>query len=264
MTATPCYRIGIFDSGLGGLSVRAALRHALPQASLLYVADSGFAPYGNQSEAYVRARSAHIAQFLIGQGIDALVIACNTATAAAASSLRAALSLPVIAMEPGLKPAIAATHNGVIAVLATQGTLASQQFLHLRERYASGVSVIDLPCPGWVQLVEQGLHTSPQARQLVATTLAPALAAQADTLVLGCTHFPFLQAAIAAAMPHAHLIETATAVAAQTVKRLSNITPTIGVQEMRYWSSGDLANGCQVMQQLAADVITLEALPENS
>jgi glutamate racemase len=261
MTQTRPYRIGIFDSGLGGLSVRAALRRRLPDASLLYVADSGFAPYGNRSEAYVRERSLHIAHFLIGQQVDALVIACNTATAAAAAPLRAELALPVIAMEPGLKPAIAASRNGVIAVLATQGTLASQQFLHLRERFAAGVRVIDLPCPGWVPLVEKGLHESAEARQLVAATLAPALDAGADTLVLGCTHFPFLRQAIQQAMPDACLIETAEAVAEQVARRLADLSPQAGTQEMRYWSSGDLTTGSHIMAQLAGEPVRLETLP---
>lgn len=263
MSSHPSYRIGIFDSGLGGLSVRAALRQRLPQASLLYVADSGFAPYGNKSAAEVRERSLHIAHFLLTQQVDALVIACNTATAAAATALRAELSLPVIAMEPGLKPAIAASKNGIIAVLATQGTLASQQFLHLRERYATGVKVIDLPCPGWVQLVENGEYDSPAARAQVSATLAPARAAGADTLVLGCTHFPFLRAAIQAAMPTARLVETAAAVAEQTARRLSGITPGQLPQEMRYWSSGDIQHGSSLMAQLAGEALQLEALPQN-
>lgn len=260
MTAPITHRIGIFDSGLGGLSVRRALREHFPAASLLYVADSGFAPWGNKSATYVLERSRHIAHFLITQQIDALVIACNTATAAAATALRAELAIPVIAMEPGLKPAISQTRNGVIAVLATQGTLASQQFCHLRERFAAGVSVLDVPCPGWVALVEQGLAESDAARTLVATTLATVQAAGADTLVLGCTHFPFLRTAIQAAVPTATLIETADAVAEQTGRRLAERPATQRTQELRFWSSGPLDNA-ELVARLAGEPLTLEALP---
>lgn len=260
MTHPFSHRIGIFDSGLGGLSVWRALRSHFPAASLLYVADSGFAPWGNKSADYVTTRSRHIARFLMTQEIDALVIACNTATAAAASLLRAELPLPVIAMEPGLKPAIHVTRNGVVAVLATQGTLASRQFSNLRERFATGVQVLDVPCPGWVALVEQGRAESEEAMRLVAETLAPARTAGADTLVLGCTHFPFLKQAIHQAMPAAQLIETADAVAEQTARRLADITPSARSQELRFWSSGSLDNAALVAS-LAGEPLTLEALP---
>lgn len=256
-------RIGIFDSGLGGLSVRAALKQQIPDASLLYVADSGFAPYGNKSANYVIARSRHIARFLLQQQVNALVIACNTATAAAAATLRAEISLPVIAMEPGLKPAIAASKNGVIAVLATQGTLASQQFNHLRERFASGINVLDVPCPGWVELVEEGLHESDLAKQKVAETLAPVLAAGADTLVLGCTHFPFLRAAIHAACgDDVTLIETSTAVAQQTARRLDYHARENPLPQHCYWSSAAPRKAAAIMALLLHEKVNVEALPE--
>jgi glutamate racemase len=260
-------RIGVFDSGLGGLSVLQALKRRLPDASLLYVADSGFAPYGDKSADYVRARCLHIARFLISQQVDVLVIACNTATAAAATTLRAEVKLPVIAMEPGLKPAIANSRNGIIAVLATQGTLASQQFLHLRERFAEGVRVIDLPCPGWVQLVENGLQESAEAYQLVASTLSPVLDAGADTLVLGCTHFLFLQQAILAACSNStQLIETSDAVAQQTARKLGELPEKkAGAEEslqQHFWSSGNTQKTAAIMSRLMGCSITVEELPE--
>lgn len=254
------YRIGIFDSGLGGLSVQAALKHRLPHASLLYVADSGFAPYGTKTPDEVLARSRYIADFLMQQQIDALVIACNTATAAAAKALRASIGVPVIAMEPGLKPAIAASQNGQIAVLATRGTLASQQFSQLRHRYADHIDLAEVPCAGWVTLVENGKAETAEADQLIADTLATVKQAGVDTLVLGCTHFPFLRAAIQKAMPDATLIETADAVAAQVERRLPAAPAFDLPQANRYWSSGDLAKAALV-KQLCGEKIELESLP---
>ncbi len=254
------YRIGIFDSGLGGLSVRAALRRQLPDASLLYVADSGQAPYGIKSPDIVRERCHVIADFLLSQHIDALVIACNTATAAAAVSLRASHTLPIIAMDPGLKPAIQASRNGTVAVLATRGTLGSQQFDRLRSKVAGSAKVLDVPCPGWVELVEKGLADSPEAYQLVADTLAPVAAAGADTLVLGCTHFPFLHRAISAFMPNATLIETGEAVAAQTKRRLLDIETSQLPQEQRCWTSGN-ADGAALLRQLTGEELVFEQLP---
>lgn len=260
--------IGIFDSGIGGLSVWRALRQQLPHARLLYVADSAHAPYGIKTPTEVLTRSRHIARFLIEeQRVDALVIACNTATAAAASELRAEFPLPVVAMEPGLKPALAASQNGIIAVLATQGTLASQQFANLRERYATGVDVIDLACRGWVKLVEKGEHESQAAYRLVAETLKPVLEKGADTLVLGCTHFPFLHNAIRAACgDQVSLIETAEAVAKQTARRLGELPSiqedvTTGDSSSRFWSSGDCRQAEEIIGQLTKQAVTVEQLP---
>lgn len=259
----PC-RIGIFDSGLGGLSVFKALQQHLPAASLYYVADSGFAPYGTRSTDYIRERCRHISAFLIEHQIDALVIACNTATAAAAKMLRAELTLPVIAMEPGLKPAIEASRCGIVGVLATQGTLASQQFARLRERFGSSGRVLDIACSGWVGQVEAGLENHPDTYRLVATTLAPALAAGVDTLVLGCTHFPFLRSAIEAACgPSVALVETSQAVALQTRRQLPRQLPdaTVGTPAHYFWSSGDLEHATRNMSRLLGVSVRPQALP---
>lgn len=259
------WRIGIFDSGLGGLSVFKAMQQHLPTANLYYVADSGFAPYGPRSADYVRARCRHIAAFLMQHRIDALVIACNTATAAAAELLRAELALPVIAMEPGLKPAIEASDNGIIGVLATQGTLASQQFARLRERFGATAQILDIACSGWVGRVEAGLENSPETYRLVATTLAPALAAGVDTLVLGCTHFPFLRAAIAAACgEEVQLIETAQAVALQTLRRLPQQECGLAdaAPQHHFWSSGDLERATRTISRLIGYQVQPQALPD--
>lgn len=247
------HKIGIFDSGLGGLSIYQTIRQQLPQANLLYVADSAYAPYGSKGADYVRERSFHIADFLINtHHVDALVIACNTATAAAAQALRQHYTQPIIAIEPGLKPAITASNNKTIAVLATQGTLASSQFANLCERFATGITVIDIACRGWVELVEQGQHHSPNAYALVKQTLAPAIEAGVDTLVLGCTHFPFLREAITAAFDTpVILVETANAVTKQTAKRLENIRPSCKASAQEFfWTSGDTATASLTMSLL--------------
>ncbi len=192
--------IGVFDSGLGGLSVLLHIRTLLPRENLLYFADSGFAPYGERSETEIIARTLAAASFLIERKAKALVVACNTATAAAIAAVRACHpALPVIGVEPGLKPAAALTRSGIVGVLATERTVASQRFAGLRERLEAAHEVRFLPqaCPGLADQVEKGeLHTPATAR-LLRNYVAPLLEQDADTLVLGCTHYPFLRPLIA-------------------------------------------------------------------
>lgn len=213
--------VGIFDSGLGGLSVLRAVRQVLPQHPVLYAADSGHAPYGERSTAYVRARTNVLARALLDQGAQALVIACNTASVLAAAELRAWSPVPVVAMEPAIKPACAVTRSGVVGVLATRPTLASDAVARLTETHAQGVRVLLQACPGWVELVERGDLNSPAARAAVAGPVQALLDAGADTLVLGCTHYPFLAPLIAAqAGPTVTLLDPAPAVARQLAVRL--------------------------------------------
>jgi glutamate racemase len=214
--------IGIFDSGVGGLSVLRHVRALLPHEDLLYVADSGHAPYGDRSPNWIRARSLQLADWLVGQGAKAIVVACNTATAAAASALRAHRALPVIAMEPAVKPAAAATRSGVVGVLATTATLESARFAALLDHFAADVHVVAQPCPGLVERIERGELDTPSTRALVAGFVAPVLARGADTIVLGCTHYPFVRDAItAAAGPEVTLVETGAAVAREVRRRLA-------------------------------------------
>jgi glutamate racemase len=221
-TPAPTGPIGVFDSGVGGLSVLRHVRALLPAEDLVYVADSGHAPYGDRSPDWIRARSLQLAGWLVGQGAKAIVIACNTATAAAGATLRERLALPVIAMEPAVKPAAAVTRSGVVGVLATTGTLESARFAALLDRFAADVEVVAQPCPGLVEQVERGELDSPATRALVARFVAPLLARGADTIVLGCTHYPFVRDAIAAAAgPGVTLVETGAAVARQVEARLA-------------------------------------------
>ncbi len=188
--------IGVFDSGVGGLSVLRHIRAALPHEDLLYFADSGFAPYGDKPESLILDRSFHIVEFLRARGAKALVIACNSATAAAIVALRRHYpELPLVGVEPGLKPAALLSRSGVVGVLATSRTLASEKFALLHQRIAADTNTLFLlqPCSGLADQIEKGELRSPATAELVQRYIAPLLERGADTLVLGCTHYPFIQ-----------------------------------------------------------------------
>lgn len=188
--------IGIFDSGIGGLSILRHIRVQLPQENLLYFADSGFAPYGERSEAFVVERSLTIAHFLLQRGAKALVVACNTATAAAIQALRARYpALPLVGVEPGLKPASLMTSSRTVGVLATDRTLSSSKFNLLREQLtaSTGVRFVTQACLGLADSIEKGDLHSRNTADLVLGYVTPLMAEGADTLVLGCTHYPFVQ-----------------------------------------------------------------------
>jgi glutamate racemase len=212
--------IGVFDSGLGGLSVLRAVHRQLPQAPLRYLADSANAPYGDRSEAFIVERSQRMARHLVAQGAKLLVVACNTATAAAVANLRERWpALPIVGVEPGLKPAVAATRNGRIGVLATTGTLRSEKFRQLLARQGDAVQITAQPCPGLADLIERGALDTPELRAMVERCCAPLREAGVDTVVLGCTHYPFVQHLIADAMgPQVQIIDTADAVARRAVQ----------------------------------------------
>jgi len=234
--------IGVFDSGVGGLSVLLEIRQALPDESLLYVADSGHVPYGEKSPEQIRERSRNIARFLIDQGAKALVVACNTATAAAVAELREIHGLPIIGMEPAVKPAAQATRSGVVGVLATTGTLQSARFAALLDRFAGSVRVVTQPCPGLVELIEQGELNSDRVKGLLHRYTEPLLAAGCDTLILGCTHYPFVRRTLSAMLPaEVTLIDTGAAVARQLQQRLVALAMSAAgpARPGRFWSSGD-------------------------
>lgn len=213
--------IGIFDSGVGGVSVLKHIRALLPHEDLIYCADSNHAPYGNKSPDFIRERSLYLSHFLIEQGAKAIVVACNTATASAIEVLRATFPVPIIGMEPAVKPAAAATKTGVIGVLATSGTLKSAQFAALLESYGKNVTVVTQACHGLVECVERGELDADATKRLIADYLQPLLEAKADTIVLGCTHYPFVKPLIAAQLnADITLIDTGEAVARQVQRRL--------------------------------------------
>jgi glutamate racemase len=233
--------IGVFDSGLGGLSVLRHARARLPAENFLYIADSGHAPYGERGADWIRARSLALGQFLIDRGAKALLIACNTATAAAGETLRQRWpALPVIGMEPAVKPAAAATRSGTVGVLATTGTLTSARFSALLASFGSGISVVTRSGTGLVEAVERGELDSPTTRALVASHIEPLIAAGADVIVLGCTHYPFLRPLIEQiAGPGVAVIDTGDAVARQLARRLAavQLIRAHGTGHARFWSS---------------------------
>ncbi|BBL56510.1 glutamate racemase [Methylomonas koyamae] len=215
--------IGVFDSGVGGLSVLRAIRAELPAEDLLYVADSGYAPYGERDAGFIEDRAAAIAGFLLDQGVKAIVVACNTATVVAIEKLRAWCPLPVVAIEPAIKPAARMTRSGVVGVLATRQTLASANVARLCAAYGQDIEILLQPCPGLVEQVENAELDSPATRALLETYLAPLLEAGADTIVLGCTHYPFLLPLVKDIVgPDRAIIDPATAVAKELARRLGD------------------------------------------
>ncbi|MDQ0570852.1 glutamate racemase [Variovorax paradoxus] len=221
--------IGVFDSGVGGLSVLAALRAELPRERFVYFADTAFAPYGERGDAYVIERSRKVTGQLVAEhGIKALVVACNTATTAAIHMLRAEHPvLPIVGLEPALKPAVAASRTGHISVMATRGTLASAKYAALRDSFAGPASVRAVPCDGLVKAIE-GFDTEAIAA-LCARYMAEAgpfgnASGEVDTVVLGCTHYPLVKNELQRhAPPGLRFIDTGAAVAQQTRRVLASL-----------------------------------------
>jgi glutamate racemase len=209
--------IGVFDSGLGGLSVLAAIAGTLPRADLVYLADTAHVPYGSRGQDFIRGRVLAIGDHLVGLGCSMLVVACNTATAAAVAELRQRHpGLPVVGVEPGVKPAAAASPARRIAVLATESTARSERLARLIRDHAQGVQVLVRACPGWATRVEMLQFEAAEFRAEIAATVLPLLEAGADRLVLGCTHYSFLVPVLAPLVAgRAELVDVAAAVARQ-------------------------------------------------
>jgi glutamate racemase len=236
--------IGIFDSGLGGLSVAREIRKLLPWDSLHYVGDNLHVPYGVRPVAEIQSFSVAVTRFLVEQKrCRCVVVACNTATSAAVPLLRETFpQIPIVAMEPGIKPAVQVTQTGRVAVLATVGTLAGSRLQHLVERFADGVEVITEPCPGWVECVEDGVLDPERAREVVAAVVQPLMEKGVDTLILGCTHYPFLMPFVLEIAPlNIHIIDTGPAVARRVAAVLPQEKgPVTPVEPFWYlWTTGD-------------------------
>ena len=189
--------IGIFDSGVGGLSVFREIRKLLPEESYIYFSDNAHCPYGEKTKEYITGRARKITEFLLSKGADVIVVACNTATAAAIATLRNEYEIPFIGMEPAVKPAASKTKTGTVGVLATAGTLKAEKYLTTRGKYAEEVRFVEHVGEGFVELVERGVLKGEEAEATVGRSLLPLLEAGADTIVLGCTHYPFLAETIA-------------------------------------------------------------------
>ena len=185
-------KIGVMDSGVGGLSVLREMLKRLPGEDYVYYSDNAWCPYGEKSPEFIIERCRSITNLMLERGAEAMVLACNTATAAAISSLRAEYDIPFVGMEPAIKPAVQSTRSGVVGVLATSGTLKGAKYLDTRERYAENVKVVENVGRGFVELVESGTVRGKQAEEVVRASLQPLLDQGADTIVLGCTHYPFL------------------------------------------------------------------------
>lgn len=236
--------VAVFDSGVGGLSVLRHLRTLLPHERLIYLADQAHVPYGPRPAPQVRCFTESITHFFGELGAKSVVVACNTATAAALSYLRETFPhVPFVGMEPAVKPGAAQTKTGKVGILATAGTFESQRYGRLMSRYAGGVTLYEDPCDGLVPLIEEGLTEAPQTRALLERCMAPMLRAGVDTIVLGCTHYPFVLPAIRSiAGSQVTIIDPAPAVARQTRRVLrehSLLAPMGGPGSLMAYSSGD-------------------------
>jgi glutamate racemase len=257
--------IGVFDSGVGGLSVLLEIRRELPCEDLLYVADSGHAPYGDKPAQLIEARAVAIVEFLLSQRAKAIVVACNTATGVAINMLRARFPVPIVAMEPAVKPAVALTKSGVIGVLATSRTIASDSFAKLHERFGNDVKILMQACPGLVEQVEAGDLSGSRTRALIEQYVMPLLAQNADTIVLGCTHYPFLAPLIReVAGPAVDIIDPSAAVARELRRRLSSndllsIETDIGTEQ--FWTSATTDSSQPIVAQLWERNVEVFRLP---
>ncbi|HTN93774.1 MAG TPA: glutamate racemase [Gallionella sp.] len=246
--------IGVFDSGVGGLSVLREIRSELPGEDLLYVADSGHAPYGDKSARLIEARAIAIVEFLQEQRAKAVVVACNTATGVAVQMLRARYQLPIVAMEPAIKPAVSITRSGVIGVLATSRTITSDNFAKLHERYAAEARILMQPCPGLVEQVEAGDLSSDKTGALLRQYVLPLLEQGVDTLVLGCTHYPFLAPLIRELVgPMVAIIDPSAAIARELRRRLAGANllsagSRAGIE--RFWTSAASGAAQEIITQL--------------
>lgn len=249
--------IGVFDSGVGGLSVLRALQALLPTERWIYVADSAHAPYGDKPTAFVQARAAHGLQRLRAAGCKAAVVACNTVTGLSIEALRAQHpDWPIVAIEPAVKPAAQRSRRGVIGVLATRNTVASPGLARLIAAHAQGVRVLTCACTGWVERVERGELDGPATEAAVAEHVHPLVQAGADVLVLGCTHYPFLRPVIERlAGPGVDVLDPAPAVARELQRRLQ-IQGLLAApaappsSELLLRTSGNVPAVCAVAQRL--------------
>jgi glutamate racemase len=258
--------IGIFDSGIGGLSVLNHIRSLLPNENLIYVSDRAHLPYGDKDKEFILERSRTITQFLISRRVKAVVIACNTATAAAVKALRESYQLPIVGMEPGVKPAILQSQSGMVGVLATHGTLNSHKFKTLVDDHAEGSEIIISPCHGWVETIEQNGHDHQATRLIVSQQLQPILDHGVDTLVLGCTHYPFVKKMIAdKAGPSISIIDTGPAVAKQLQRQLSAHDLLSNSEESgreEFWCSAPPNQTQKRIERLLNVSVQVQRLPE--
>ncbi len=257
--------IGVFDSGIGGLTILRSVREALPGEDLVYVADAAHVPYGQKSPEQIRRRAMFICGFLVDQGVKAIVVACNTATAASIEALRGQWPIPFIGVEPAVKPAIAATRSGVVGVLATPATLASERYRSLIERFATGVRIVAQPCAGLAEHIECGDLDSAQTEQLLRQFVEPLLAQNVDAIVLGCTHYPLVAHIVQRiAGDGVTVIENGRAVAKQLARQLEGAGALRGRATgcETFWTSGPILGIKPLLDSLWGAHVVVRALPE--
>jgi glutamate racemase len=247
--------IGVFDSGVGGISILIELRKLLPAENLIYFADSGHCPYGTKPPDQIKARTLKIAEILISKGVKAIVVACNAACTTGLEPIREHYPrLPVIGIEPALKPAHDLSRNGKIGVLATNLTLQGERFLHLVEKYGTGVAVFTQPAPGLADLVEQGQLDTIETKDLLQKYLQPLLTKGIDTLILGCTHYPFVRPLIQEICgPNVVILDNGLAIAKQTARMLEQqnlLTSVAQCGEVTFYTSGDAAQVKMILHKL--------------
>jgi glutamate racemase len=258
--------IGVFDSGVGGLSVLREIHKLLPHENLLYVADSAHAPYGDKAKEYILERSTAIVDFFLSHHVKAVVVACNTATGAAVKEIRQTIRPTIIAMEPAVKPASDRTKTGIIGVLATSRTLSSNNFQILFARFADQVKIITQSCPGLVEQIEHGELNSDKTRALVVQYVQPLVAQNVDIIVLGCTHYPFLapliQEIVGASIA---VIDSGSAIARELKSRLERTELSSDCNHkgsVQFWSSDTTGKAKRVISQLWETDVDVVNLPE--
>jgi len=260
--------IGIFDSGVGGISILREIHALMPHENIIYIADSANAPYGDKSSDFIKNRSLELASFLLTQNSQAIVVACNTATTEAITALRQQLAIPIIGVEPAIKPAAAQSKNKMIGVLATRRTLRSKRFTQLIQEHAQEATVISQPCPGLMEVVESCEHHDAEDIQLLREYTQPLLDQGVDTLVLGCTHYPFLLSQLREITgTDIQILETGKPVALQLQRILKqqeihSRKKTIG--KITFYSSQNDAHSKQTIQKLWHKQANIQALPSTS
>lgn len=265
MTLSAEAPIGVFDSGVGGLSVLRAIRAELPAEHVLYVADQAHVPYGSRPLEEVRAFAFGITRFLLEQGAKLIVVACNTASAAALHALREAFpNIPFVGMEPAVKPAAEQTRSGIVGVLATPATFQGALYASVVERFAEGVKLLPHTCPGLVTQIEAGNLDGIETRAILESALNPMLEQGADTIVLGCTHYPFVMPLIQEiAGESVRVIDPSPAVARQ-VRRLLEahnlLREGMGSASLRFFTSGDAAQFASLLSRLLGETGTISQL----
>lgn len=257
--------VGIFDSGVGGLSILDNIHQLMPNEKLLYVADSAHAPYGHNTEDVIRQRCLAIMDFFLQQNVKAVVLACNTATAVAVALLREKYPLPVIAVEPAIKPAAQQSRSAVVGVLATAGTIDSDKFLNLKSQFAKQVEIITRACPGLVEQIECLVSDSSEIKELLHKFIDPMIQKGVDTLVLGCTHYSLITELIAeVAGPDVMIMDTDFAVARELQRRLQendleNMDSTNAPVE--FYSSGSIEDQQALISRYWGKPVQVSAFP---